>query len=1121
MKEKLVVYIVYAPKASCNCTDKENRVKGMLCQCDFTYKRLIYSSIAQMHRKIQNDAQSYQCQVCHSIASPPLQTDQDDCSAFQCDRCNIGFVTETNLKAHQQVCLKFVQLGQVFKCLQCKTQLKNHEEMVQHTLSIHTKKDGTPLNISINICPVCGNNYATTKLLKAHLQTHPSYAKMGLVCCVCGLKETDPFKLAQHARLHMNGNRGKGQAEEQVEVLRERNQCQSESGSKSQSGSNPQSLCGSKTPLSDLGSRANSRRKIRIDDPELDSGPEVRTRSVSKSQSGSGSMSSPPVFEMRSGARSGVHEIKNDDARSESSSEVIYVSKSGTKSVAGSGTVMSESVFKLNQSSSVLNSSSMTWRKAGGTGNKIVQPQNTASGINMETNKVVENNNAGMRLRPRKQRKPSMYVDDIESVHEFERTTEKRSTRAVGEKSSQSEIEIMSSSNTETQEKSCNISSPTKDFPDLPHACVYCERAFTNHGYLNLHKLKVHNGRNPYVCLICKRRFSDKTLFNLHREMHKETFKCSFCPKTFSRLELLHNHDQVHGKSQFSTFKCPDCEEAFHDAKSLYEHMQSHRKENPKGPVQQNKTNMEKSKSKQGKSVRYSCPSCERTFPSQFALRIHEKSVHKSDKVFQCSYCEKQFNFETDHKIHESLHKEYSGLATKGQKYKCRYCGKRLQYKSDLKMHEALHEDILKQLSCDKCDKVFESKQEMKHHRRSHFRDKLPKPTKCPDCDETFIWGTQLREHKKTHWAEKPFLCVYCRNRFKTQEELTEHEPMHTKDKHHQCHICNRRFKDKAHIRDHMLIHTGEKPFSCHYCGKRFRQIGQRRTHERVHTREKPFICDICNRAFLYWSSLRVHKKSHYKDKPPEEVEKILKKTRISAKKKETNPGSKEKKKKLPVRSRTVANTSQAACESQQQQTSGEQQQQHQQSQQVSTIVSTQTLQRQQNHETSAPQQHELTSAPQLPHDIQTQPVTNVAPRQSINLPIHLTIPSNAEQMQVEHIASQLQRPPDNLHQQQQHPPVASDTPWDSLHARYLNNPTPHHQSWQQAPPNWQSLSTTQPMQNPGTSWDMAPAGNWVTGGAPGGAGPPVAHQSHASSILTSALYGIMQRENDGRGFQQ
>ena len=315
----------------------------------------------------------------------------------------------------------------------------------------------------------------------------------------------------------------------------------------------------------------------------------------------------------------------------------------------------------------------------------------------------------------------------------------------------------------------------------------------------------------------------------------------------------------------------------------------------------------------------------------------------------------------------------------------------------------------------------------------------------------------------------------------------------------------------------HFTSTTGEKPFQCQFCPKTFRQPGQRRTHERVHTREASYICEICDRGFLYWTSLRVHRNTHYKDRPPEEAERLIKAPIIA-----------KDSKRPPPRGRGGADGRKTSSKRK----SAGKKRGLQEPAPEQDVVSVQNNQGHHHSERGSSSQNVI-----QPHLIQ-----NI--HQTLNIPIQLTIESNPQQMQqqqsvimqTDHLTSQqihqqrdIADEANTSHQQMSSAPGVAGAPglldsqWETMHNRYLNNP----QTWQH-PPNWQGLpgATTsatphhhhQPMQNPGGNWEMPPAphGNWV-------GPPPPAHQGHASasSILTNTLYGIIQRDNDGRVYQQ
>ena len=550
-----------------------------------------------------------------------------------------------------------------------------------------------------------------------------------------------------------------------------------------------------------------------------------------------------------------------------------------------------------------------------------------------------------------------------------------------------------------------------------------------------------------------------------------QQYKCNYCEKAFYSSASRHQHIRKTHSGQ-KPYACPICKLCFAQ-RSQYE---SHRKRH---------LLIETS---------FKCNKCVKIFSSRILLQSHVLTTHSVR--YPCKYCSKVFDFEADHKIHESLHEEFDSAAPEIKKYKCRYCRKALQHKTDLKLHEALHEENgRKDFLCDQCDQTFKYQVEMKAHRQNHFRTKLIKPTKCPDCDDTFMYLEQIRAHKrKIHWPETPFPCVYCSVRFKTQEELATHEPIHYKGKRHKCQVCKRMFRDRRHLRDHTLIHTGEKPFQCHYCPKKFRQSSQLKTHERVHTRDASYVCEVCDQGFIFWSSLRAHRKTHYKDKSIEERERLISAPimcKESKRRPSLNKGTGDNK--------TKKASMKLISSRGQKQASGP------------------------NQELPDPDQdlvaHTATSSQniQLPN----------GQALLVNMPIPLTIQSSEQMLQS--LPDQLL--PSQLHPRQvpdseriiQHPmPSSSQQPtvgsqWESMpHNRSTNNPP---QTWQH---HWQGLpatTTTQqhhPTQNPGVNWEMpSPLGNWLPP-------PPPAHQGHVSSasVITNAMYGIVQRDGDGRVYQ-
>ena len=226
MRDRLFVYIVYAPKGTCDCS-KENQPERMPCYCDFTYKKMVYSSVAQMHHGLQT-VSSYDCLVCKKKVPPVLRSKNGKVPPkISCNKCNDVFSTNQDLHVHQLACLGFKKTGQTFACQQCDAQVKYREDMVKHASVVHSiyassksgpsRKKRPSICPTPSICPVCGKIYPTSKLLKAHIWLHPRSLQTGLVCCVCGYRADDAFMLAQHSKLHVASNRKQVVASESKE----------------------------------------------------------------------------------------------------------------------------------------------------------------------------------------------------------------------------------------------------------------------------------------------------------------------------------------------------------------------------------------------------------------------------------------------------------------------------------------------------------------------------------------------------------------------------------------------------------------------------------------------------------------------------------------------------------------------------------------------------------------------------------------------------------------------------------------------------------------------------------------------------------------------------------------
>ncbi|XP_012722140.2 GDNF-inducible zinc finger protein 1 [Fundulus heteroclitus] len=288
-------------------------------------------------------------------------------------------------------------------------------------------------------------------------------------------------------------------------------------------------------------------------------------------------------------------------------------------------------------------------------------------------------------------------------------------------------------------------------------------------------------------------------------------------------------------KAQFS---CNKCQRTFHYEKSYLKHISAYH------GVKAN--------------IVHRCETCMQTFANRSNLKIHERHVHSSERLFVCDSCTKTFKRKKDVVRHKKQVHERS------MRHVCGDCGKSLSSKAALLLHERTHSG-LKPYECDVCRAKFTQKSALKMHHRTHTGEK---PFECDECDARFSQKHMLSYHKRSHTGERPFMCESCGKSFASKEYLRHHSNIHTGSKPYTCKYCDRGFAQRNSLNQHLKIHTGERPYSCKDCNKHFTQLNALQRHHRIHTGEKPYMCGLCKRTFTDKSTLRRHTVVHGSDVP-------------------------------------------------------------------------------------------------------------------------------------------------------------------------------------------------------------------------------------------------------------
>ncbi|KAM9778981.1 GDNF-inducible zinc finger protein 1-like [Syngnathus typhle] len=294
----------------------------------------------------------------------------------------------------------------------------------------------------------------------------------------------------------------------------------------------------------------------------------------------------------------------------------------------------------------------------------------------------------------------------------------------------------------------------------------------------------------------------------------------------------------VSKRTSKTTFVCSDCQRSFHYERSYRKHVSA-------------------CQALRGELV-HQCETCMKTFSNRSSLRIHEKHVHSSERLFTCDVCGKTFKRKRDVTRHQKLVHDGPHMQ------QCSECGKWLRSKASLMLHMRIHNGI-KNYVCIKCGSRFIQKSALNAHERTHTDEK---PFACNLCHARFKQRNSLVYHKRSHMGEKPFKCKICGKGFSAKEYLRHHANVHTGAKPFNCKYCGRSFGQRNSLRQHLMVHTGERPYACNDCDKHFTQLNALQRHQRIHTGEKPYMCGLCNRTFTDTSTLRRHTKIHDANAP-------------------------------------------------------------------------------------------------------------------------------------------------------------------------------------------------------------------------------------------------------------
>ena len=356
-----------------------------------------------------------------------------------------------------------------------------------------------------------------------------------------------------------------------------------------------------------------------------------------------------------------------------------------------------------------------------------------------------------------------------------------------------------------------------------------------------------------YGCKECNKQFNKLHYLDRHMAMHRGTFTCEQCSKSFARKETLMNHSCVanskeEGESQEDCGQtCNKCGKMFVCAESLIKHMAIH-------------------------TDKYRCEVCRRAFVCNETLKSHmckgppnAYSRYKPEKKFACDFCGQAF-------VKQKY--LYRHMAAHTGEFTCDTCDRWFSRKEALLSHMrkcnpngvAADEETF---PCDQCHKVFSKRTTLENHMNVHREC-----YKCNDCKKSFASATTLETHHCIPVTEKDgqFVCETCNKTFSRQIYLVKHMAVHSEGVY--CNLCNRRFARKDEVVKHMVLCASNMKIQnqgsveCHVCGEAFTKSEQYIKHIKSHTH--PYKCNDCGRMFKRRINMQGHKCDPTEDQPAE-----------------------------------------------------------------------------------------------------------------------------------------------------------------------------------------------------------------------------------------------------------
>ena len=245
-------------------------------------------------------------------------------------------------------------------------------------------------------------------------------------------------------------------------------------------------------------------------------------------------------------------------------------------------------------------------------------------------------------------------------------------------------IQLFQDSNAFTSFKNEFFTNDEKIFTRKPFACPSSDCSFTTSNFFGMFIHFLKHSHHNYGCPICFQSFTSLEMLTDHQQIHQNgEYSCWICQGTFESAETLTAHFNFHAIGRL--YLCNNCGRIFSTKGMLNIHFRSHTGDRP-----------------------FTCEICSKQFVSANALSLHNR-IHSREKPFVCDVCGQKFAQQITLSNHQRIH-------TGERPYQCEYCGKSFKQNGALIAHLRIS---YRRKTVSICRKVYHRQDHLTRHKKS------------------------------------------------------------------------------------------------------------------------------------------------------------------------------------------------------------------------------------------------------------------------------------------------------------------------------------------------------------------------------------------------------------------